>query len=298
MLALGLVAVGLVSIVGSGAARGRGPNQSRIDRSSDGVVSRDSEAITMSPLRTRAVQKLVASAQGQVTAAVEDLKTHQEWLLNRGNRDQTASIVKADILETLLHQSGRTAAGLASVETDTAEDMIEESDNDDATDLWDQVGGASGIAAYNRLAGLTDTTPNPEAWGETLTTAADQIKLLRQLALPSKILTRADQRYQLYLMRHVVGYEDWGVNGGVPANVSVALKNGWVPLSSDTDWEVNSIGWVDGDGHDYLIAVLTAHDPSEQYGISLIDGIAGDVYRSLPGRADLKRKPHRGQSTG
>ncbi len=96
----------------------------------------------MSTLRTQAVQKLVASARGQVTAAVEDLKTHQEWLLNHGNRDQTASIVKADILETLLHQSGRTAAGLASVETDTAEDMIEESDNDDATDLWDQVGGA------------------------------------------------------------------------------------------------------------------------------------------------------------
>jgi beta-lactamase class A len=239
---------------GSAKARGAGRNSKNVD-----------------PLRTKTVDRLLSARDGRISAAVENLSTGQEWLLNRGDRDQTASIVKADILETLMYQRGRTAAGLAALESSeggTAEGMIEESDNDDATDLWDAVGEAQGIAAYNRLAGLKDTSPNTDGyWGETLTTAADQIRVLRQLALPSKLLTTADRDYELYLMRHVAGYEDWGVNGGVPSNVSVALKNGWVPLGDgdgdgddDDGWEINSIGWVKGDGRNYLIAVLTAHD--------------------------------------
>ena len=146
-----------------------------------------------------------------------------------------------------------------------------------------------GVAAYDKLVGMTNTSPNV-AWGETLTTAADQIALLEQLAFPNELLTTADRNYELYLMRHIAGYEDWGVNGGVPSNVRVALKNGWVPLDSDGDatsydddggWEVNSIGWVDGDGRDYLIAVLTAGDPDEEYGIDSINALSGDIYRAL-----------------
>jgi hypothetical protein len=76
--------------------------------------------------------------------------------------------------------------------------------------------------------------------------------------------------------------ENWGVSGGVPASgVTVALKNGWVPLTSNTDWEVNSIGWIKGDAHDYLIAVLTAHDPSEQYGVDTIHAMSTLIYDTL-----------------
>ena len=45
------------------------------------------------------------------------------------------------------------------------------------------------------------------------------------------------------------------------------MKDGWLPLnSSETDWQVNSIGWVSGYGRNYLIAVLTTGSPAEQYG--------------------------------
>jgi hypothetical protein len=82
-------------------------------------------------------------------------------------------------------------------------------------------------------------------------------------------------------MESVESDQQWGVSGGVPAGVSVALKNGWVPLTSYTYWEVNSIGRIKGDGRDYLIAVLTAHDPSEQYGIDSIEGISSIVWNAL-----------------
>ena len=257
----------------------------------DGTVAKNAAARTVAidPFTTSALQRWVAGRQGDVSAAALNLKTGRKWLLNPGARDQTASIIKADILETLLYQTRKDDDSIADAEGEVPEAMIEASDNTDATQLWDQIGGSTGIGRFNALAGLTQTTPNTRGyWGETLTSAADQIKILEQLAEPSKLLSKAAQTYQLSLMTDIDPGENWGVSGGVPAGVTVALKDGWVPLTSAaTDWEVNSIGWVHGDGHDYLLAVLTAHDPSETYGIDTIDMIAANVYATF-GTGGLK----------
>ena len=83
-------------------------------------------------------------------------------------------------------------------------------------------------------------------------------------------------------MENVTASEAWGVSGGVPSGVTLALKNGWLPLNStDTDWQINSIGWVSGDGRNYLVAVLTTGDPSEQYGIDTIDQLSSMVWAAL-----------------
>lgn len=239
------------------------------------------------PLTGAALTTYLAGRTGKATAAVLDLDTGHEWVLHPTYRFQTASIVKADILETLLHQNGGNVTALQDAETSTALGMIEASNNDDASALWDAIGDADGLAAYNKLAGLTSTTPGADGyWGETLTSATDQILLLKQLALAPHLLTKAAQDYQLSLMHNIDPGEKWGVTGGVPSNVSVALKNGWVPLSSDTDWEVNSIGWVNGDGRDYLIAILTAHEPSENYGIATVNHISSVVYGAFQSGTD------------
>jgi len=256
---------------------GRTPRTPRTGTTAQDVAGID-------PLTTAPVKRYLAGRKGGVTAAVEDLNTGREWQLNPAARDQTASIVKVDILETLLHEHGSatSALGTAAADATTAEEMIEASNDADASALWNAVGGASAVAGYDRLAGLTKTTPGADGyWGESLTTAADQIKLLQQLALTSKLLTPVARRYELSLMREVDADQNWGASGGVPAGVTVELKNGWVPLTGYSDWEVNSIGWVHGDGRDYLIAVLTAHDPSESYGIATIDHLSAAVYSGL-----------------
>lgn len=234
------------------------------------------------PLRVKALRRYIDSRRGGISIAIEDLRTRGTYVWNPRERAQTASIVKADILETLLRDSMVTRAPLGEETREVAEDMIEESDNDDATELWNQVGGASGIAAYDRRAGLKQTDPGTDGyWGETTTSALDQIRLLRQLVDRHVLLDRASQRYQLGLMQHVTPDQRWGVSGGVPSGVQVALKNGWVPLTGYGDWEVNSIGRIRGDGRWYLIAVLTAHDPSEQYGIDTIERISSYVWKAL-----------------
>jgi hypothetical protein len=65
----------------------------------------------------------------------------------------------------------------------------------------------------------------------------------------------------------------------VPPGVTIALKNGWLPVSSG--WTVNSVGWVSGEGRNYLIAVLTSGDPSEGYGIDSIGIVSQAAWAAL-----------------
>jgi hypothetical protein len=60
----------------------------------------------------------------------------------------------------------------------------------------------------------------------------------------------------------------------------VALKNGWLPLGP-TNWQVNSIGWILGDGRNYVLAILTTGSPTEAYGIATIEAIASTTFADL-----------------
>jgi beta-lactamase class A len=238
---------------------------------------------------TAAITSYLAGRAGVVAAAVYDLGTRQLWAVGPGTPQAEASVVKVDILETLLMQQG--SGGLSGADQGLAQSMIEDSDNDSATDLWDAVGGATGIRSFNAKAGLADTTPSPcvdcagfawPGWGLTTTTPADQIALLRQIVVPGGLLSTAERGYVAQLMENITPSQRWGVCAGVPAQATVALKNGWLPLNAAaTDWQINSVGWVSGLGRDYLIAVLSTGNPTEQYGIDTIDQLSGAVWRGL-----------------
>ena len=235
-----------------------------------------------------AVQAYLARRSGTVLAAVYDVRTGQSWRLGDGPAQDEASVVKVDILEALLSESDGTGLpgnqGLAG-------QMIEDSDNDAATSLWYAAGGSAGLAAYNDRAGLAGTTPSAcvvcagfpwPGWGLTTTVPDDQITLLKQLIKPGPLLTADERQYALSLLENVTPGQAWGVSGGVPAGVTVALKNGWLPLNDDsTDWQINSEGWVSGDGRDYLISVLTTGNPTEQYGIDTINELSTLIWTGL-----------------
>jgi hypothetical protein len=240
-----------------------------------------------SPLGT-AAQSYLAVRSGAVLAAVYDVRTGQTWALGKGRPQDEASIVKLDILETLLAQHRADGTVLPAQDMSLAQAMIEDSDNDAATSLWDAVGGARGISTFNAGAGLAHTVPSAcvdcpgfpwPGWGLTTTSPVDQIALLRELLQPSAQLTSAQREYALGLMENVTESQRWGVTGGVPSQTKVALKNGWLPLTSaDDNWQVNSIGWVSGNGRDYVIAVLTTGNPTEQYGIDTIDKLSAMIW--------------------
>jgi len=243
------------------------------------------------PFGTAAASYLSGRA-GTVLAAVYDLRTGRSWHLGQGPPQAEASIVKLDVLETLLAERAQgDGTGLSASDRTLAGQMIEDSDNDAATSLWYAVGGAASIRSFNARVGLTHTAPSScvvcpgfawPGWGLTTTTPDDQIALLRQLVTPSSVLPRAAREYALSLMEDVTPSQRWGVSGGVPAQVTVALKNGWLPLhGTGSDWQINSVGWISGGGRNYLMAVLSTGSPSEQYGINTIDALAATVWQRM-----------------
>ncbi len=244
-----------------------------------------------SPLGSAAASYL-SSRLGTATAAVYDVASGQTWYLRPGDVQDTASIVKVDIMATLLDQSMTSGQPIDPEEQSLLTSMIEVSDNDAATALWNSVGGPTAIGAFNASIGMTETTPSScltcpgfpwPGWGLTTTTAADQIILLRHLILPNTEINDSERNEALNLLENVTASERWGVSGGVPPGVTVALKNGWVPLP-DSLWQDDSIGWISGDGRDYLLAVLTDGNPTEDYGIATIDTLSSLVWRALASR--------------
>jgi beta-lactamase class A len=241
---------------------------------------------TPDPFTSPALRRFLATRAGNITAAVYDVATGTEFAYRPSVREQTASIIKVDILATLLDELQARGASLTGSQLGLATQMIELSDNNAASDLWDDAGGGPAVLDYDEDAGMDRTSPNDGGyWGLSWTTAEDQIDLLRTVMLPNALLDLASREFEYELMRNVVQGERWGVSAGVAPDAVVALKNGWLPLPGG--WQINSIGSVVGSRRHYLLAVLTDDDPTEGYGIATIEQISASVW------SDLRPRPRR-----
>jgi hypothetical protein len=158
--------------------------------------------------------------------------------------------------------------------------MIENSDNDSASDLYYDVGGAEAIDDANRVCGLSETTAGSDGyWGLTTTTVNDQIRLLRVVFTSPSPLSAASQGYVQSLMSQVEAGQQWGVTAAADPWTRFMVKNGWLP--NPDLWEINSIGEVTHDGQRMLIAVLSDDNASEASGISLVEEVASTAAAAI-----------------
>jgi beta-lactamase class A len=225
------------------------------------------------------IQHALHGRAGNHAASVYDAVTGIACHTDGARHFDSASIVKAIILAALLRRHQETGTPLSSLEEREATLMITQSDNDAATDLWNEV-GMSGLQHFLDLAGMTETQLGEDGyWGLTQVTAHDEMLLLELLARPNLVLTADSRRYQLGLMARVIPGQRWGTPAGAPRAVTVHVKNGWLP--DDGGWHINSIGAFTGQDRNYLIAVLTDANKSEQYGIDTIQAVARVVHRDL-----------------
>ena len=200
------------------------------------------------------------------------MRTGLECRYNEGHRSHSASVVKATILAALLYWRQRTHTSLTSTEKHEATLMIEYSDNDAATYLWNDVGHTR-LYQFVKAATMTETELDSDGyWGLSEITARDELQLMRLLTERNSVLTDSSRAYELNLMNHVVSYERWGVPAGAPSGLTVYVKNGW--LNDPVKWVINSIGAIEGHGRDYKMAILSYGNPGEQYGIDTVQAIA------------------------
>jgi hypothetical protein len=207
---------------------------------------------------------------------VDDPRLGLVCWLNSSQHFDSASVVKVTILGALLRKAQDQRRDLTRTEAALARAMITRSDNDAASALWAEL-GRSYLQHFLHLAGMTHTTLGPgAAWGLTQITAYDEGPLLRLLQDKNTALDAAARDYALSLMAQVIPSQRWGV----PAGLTVHVKNGWLPLIPH-GWRIHSIGCFTGGTGDYGIVVLTQDNPTMAYGIATIEAIAKVIKHAL-----------------
>lgn len=212
---------------------------------------------------------------GNAGVAVVDRTTGATISINANRTFQTASIVKFDILATRLLQHQRSNTSMSSSEKSLAFKMITQSDNNAASALFAMDGRASGLTAANQVFGLK-ATHVASAWGLTHTTPADQVRLLASVMDPNGPITESNRDYLLSLMSRVEHDQRWGVPAAATsAATGVYNKNGWDTMTAyGGKWGDNSIGRIIEPQHDWLVAVMSNYNRTDNAGHALDGQIA------------------------
>jgi beta-lactamase class A len=224
------------------------------------------------------VQRAIRNRDSYLGFAVSDPALDLTCSLHETWHFDAASTIKATIISALLWKIGG-PSHLTKAQRGLAWLMITQSNNDAATDLWNEV-GMPDMQRFLDKARMTHTDLN-DAWGLTGETAQDELTLLQLIANPGKVLSTASRRYILWLMDNVIPSERWGVPAGAPSRLTVAVKNGWLPYPDGDDWHVNSLGVFRGHDVLYEIAVLTDGNSSEEYGIGTIQAAAEVLNKAI-----------------
>jgi beta-lactamase class A len=243
---------------------------------------------------SRGIASAIASRPGSfVGLAASDPAEGLSCSYRQSTHFYSASVVKATILSALLLKEGG-PAHLTTAQRNLARLMITQSSNSAATALWNEV-GITGMQRFLNSAGMGQTILNHDAWGLTLITAHDELRLLQLLTARGPVLSGASRHYVLTLMAQVISAERWGVSAGAPSNVTVHIKNGWLPYPGGDDWRINSIGAFTGKGITYEIVILTGppdgDGQGESYGIDTIQLAAAVINRNLAGTSASTAAP-------
>ena len=200
--------------------------------------------------------------------------------LSGSSHFDSASVVKVIILGATLRKALDQNRYLTGAETAQLRAMITRSDNNAASALWSKLGHTY-LQHFLNIAGMRQTVLGPGGyWGLTQVTAHDEMLLLRLLVTANTVLSSNSRGYALGLMAQVISSQRWGVPAGAPRNVTVHVKNGWLPRSSH-GWRINSIGAFTWPRGWYTIVVLSMDNPTMPYGIASVESIARVIHRDL-----------------
>lgn len=154
----------------------------------------------------------------QITAHVYDSRTGCQYRLNPSNRQPTASVFKVMVMAGTLLEAQEDDRELSDWELGQLIPMITQSTNPQVRRLWRSFGSSPWFRQQAEIFDLSETQITADrgsAWGRTMTSAADQVWLLRQVLLGEDGPLTPDYREEaLALMTSVVPEQTWGVTAG------------------------------------------------------------------------------------
>jgi beta-lactamase class A len=184
-----------------------------------------------------------------------DLTRQRTYTYNSSTPFITASSIKVPIMLTFLDRIEQQRREPTNNEMALLTTMIENSDNDSATALFNAVGNTAGITTYMQKISINGLVSNDDAWGYSTITPQTMVDLLTLLH-NGKILNSKHRALALNLMENVEPDQQIGVGDTAPNKATVALKDGWV-TDYDNLWAMNSSGIVTVGKETYIISVYT-----------------------------------------
>jgi Beta-lactamase enzyme family len=221
--------------------------------------------------RTALAARFVADRAGIESFAVVD-----ESGRLRGHRPRhvirIASLLKPMLLVAYLNRASVRSRPLTERERDLLTPMIRWSDDRSAETVLALVGRA-GLYRVAQRAGMTHFRFRPH-WGWSETTAADQARFFYRF---DSFVPARHRRYARYLLASIVASQRWGIPPEVPTGWKVFFKGGW---STGTGRVTHQVAWLENGGRRLSVAVLTEYNPSHEYGIRTIRGVAARLLRT------------------
>ncbi len=231
---------------------------------------------------SRAVIDYIEEREGDVAVAVLVLSAlaPSESIIYtwRGDeRFRLASIMKVPIMLSVMTEAVEAGRDLTDEQLALMTAMITISDNDSADFFWQELGGGRSVEHYLHSIGIREIfADRTDDWGNSLGTAFEIAGLFGLIGF-GEILDEEMRSLALELLQRVHPDQSWGVttaeNHQGPGSV-IGLKNGWYP--DRAGWRVHSGALIlPANGHQaYAIVVLTARQPSKEYGIETIEEVA------------------------
>lgn len=178
-----------------------------------------------------------------------------------------ASVVKSMLLAAEMRRLKHEGAEVDSETDSLLRAMITMSDNSAADAIYARVGDAGLFAAAER-AGMTQFTVAGH-WGNAQIAAGDMARFFADL---DRQFPREFREYAKGLLGSVIESQRWGIPAVAGDGWSVRLKGGWLP---DHALVHQAAELRERDGSRSLaIVVLTDDEPSFEYGIETVQGVA------------------------
>ncbi len=220
----------------------------------------------------RAVERAreFAETRGEaVSFAVVDSKGAMHGLDER-RRYSSASVVKAMLLAAELRRLKQAGEPVDAQTDRLLEAMITVSDNAAADAIYARVGDP-GLVAVAKRAGMRDYSV-AGYWGNSLISAADMALMFADL---DRSFVRRDREYAKGLLGSIVDDQSWGIPDPAGRRWAVRFKGGWLP---DHALVHQAAELRERDGpRELAIVVLTDSQPSFDYGIATVQGVASKL---------------------
>jgi beta-lactamase class A len=220
----------------------------------------------------------LSSFSSNLGVSLYDVTNQRYYSYNDKASFLMASSAKVPIMFTYLDQLKQQGAEPNDQDINELTAMIENSDNDSASDLYSQI-TAPGMNAFLKKIGVSGMQANDDAWGYSTTTPLAMVHLLIRL-YKGTILNPQDRDLAFNLMENIEADQRQGLGDTAPPWSTVAMKDGWVPDSNGT-WAVNTSGIVMSGGEIYILSVYAQNQPSQEIGQNALQHVCSLIASSL-----------------